>query len=59
MVMNANNIITEEMTLEEKLAAIDKLVNDEDAKKKYREIKGLSPGAPVDPMDMLHCEGCQ
>lgn len=57
--MNANEVISEEMTLEEKLAAIDKLMNDEEAKKKYRQIKGLAPNAPVDPMDMLHCEGCQ
>ena len=57
--MNANDVISDEMTLEEKLAAIDKLMNDEEAKKKYREIKGLAPNAPVDPMDMLHCEGCQ
>jgi len=57
--LNANEVISEEMTLEEKLAAIDKLMNDEEAKKKYRQIKGLAPNAPVDPMDMLHCEGCQ
>lgn len=57
--MNANDVIKDEMTLEEKLAAIDKLMNDEEAKKKYRQIKGLAPNAPVDPMDMLHCEGCQ
>lgn len=57
--MNANEILSEEMTLEEKLAAIDRLMNDEEAKKKYRQIKGLAPNAPVDPMDMLHCEGCQ
>lgn len=57
--MNANDVISDEMTLEEKLAAIDKLMNDEEAKKKYRQIKGLAPNAPVDPMDMLHCESCQ
>lgn len=57
--MNANEVISEEMTLEEKLAAIDRLMKDEKAKEKYRQIKGLAPDAPVDPMDMLHCEGCQ
>lgn len=57
--MNANDVISDEMTLQEKLAAIDKLMNDEEAKKKYRQIKGLAPNAPVDPMDMLSCESCQ
>lgn len=57
--MNANEIIDDEMTLEEKLEAIDRLMNDEEAKEKYRKIKGLAPGVPVDPMDMLQCEGCQ
>ena len=57
--MNANDVISDEMSLDEKLAAIDKLMSDEEAKKKYRQIKGLAPNAPVDPMDMLHCEGCQ
>lgn len=54
-----NQLNDNDLTLEEKLAAIDKLMNDEEAKKKYRQIKGLAPNAPVDPMDMLHCEGCQ
>lgn len=57
--MNANDVIKYEMTLDEKLAAIDKLMNDEEAKKKYRQIKGLAPNALVDPMDMLSCESCQ
>lgn len=57
--MNSNDTIKEDMTLDEKLAAIDKLMNDEAAKAKYRKFKGLSDDAPVDPMDMLMCEGCQ
>ena len=54
MVMNANNIITEEMSLEEKLAAID-------AAMKTAEVKHQqsNPGAaPLDPADLTMCEGC-
>lgn len=53
------NIITDDMTLEEKLAAIDKAMQnaqelaDEEAKQ-----KGVI-AAPVDPQDFLTCEGCQ
>lgn len=57
--MNANEILNDEMSLDEKLAAIDRLMNDEKAKEKYRKIKGLAPNAPVDPADLTVCEGCQ
>ncbi|MDB5177241.1 MAG: hypothetical protein JWN75_909 [Candidatus Saccharibacteria bacterium] len=57
--MNASTIINDEMTLDEKLAAIDAamanaqaLANDEAA------AKG-QVAAPLDPADLTMCEGCQ
>lgn len=57
--MNASQIISDDMTLEEKLSAIEKamenaqaLANDEAAK------KGMV-AAPLDPADLTMCEGCQ
>ncbi len=53
--MNANDIITDEMTLEEKLAAIDAAM--ETAEVKHQKS---NPGAaPIDPADLTMCEGCQ
>jgi hypothetical protein len=57
--MNATKIITDDMTLEEKLKAIDAAMAaaqaqaDEDAK-----ATG-SIAAPLDPADLTMCEGCQ
>lgn len=57
--MNASTIINDEMTLEEKLAAIDAAMAaaqaqaDEDAK------KNGSIAAPIDPADATMCVGCQ
>jgi len=57
--MNASKIITNEMTLEEKLAAIDAAMAaaqaqaDEDAKSRG------TTAAPLDPADLTMCEGCQ
>ena len=53
--MNANTIINENMTLEEKLAAIDKAMENAQA-----EVKRSNPhAAPLDPADLTTCEGCQ
>lgn len=57
--MNASTIINEDMTLEEKLAAIDAALlaaqsqNDDDAKAKGQIA------APIDPADATMCLGCQ
>lgn len=55
--MNANTIITDEMTLEEKLAAIDNAIKlqTEDFNKK----NGRSVEAPVDPSMLTICDGCE
>lgn len=52
----ANSILDKpNMTLEEKLEAINKAMTD-NAAEFNRANKG---SAPIDPMDALHCEGCQ
>lgn len=55
--MNANAIITEEMTLEEKLAAIDAAMKT--GAQEFNVKNGRPLDAPVDPSDLTMCEGCQ
>lgn len=55
--MNANNIITEDMTLEEKLAAIDKAMKT--GAVEFNKRNGRASGAPVDPADLTTCDSCQ
>lgn len=52
----ANSILDEEgMTIEEKLAAINEAMQ-----KNAESYNRSNPNsAPIDPMDALHCEGCQ
>lgn len=52
----ANSILDRDgMTLEEKLEAINKAMQENAA-----EFNRANPtAAPIDPMDALHCEGCQ
>lgn len=57
MVMNANNVINDEMTLEEKLAAIDAAMKTEAVE--FNKKNGRALDAPVDPSDLTMCEGCQ
>lgn len=53
--MNSNAIISEEMTLDEKLAAIDAAMANAQA-----QAQQVTPGAaPLDPADLTMCEGCQ
>lgn len=54
--MNANNIINDDMTLEEKLAAIDAAIAKGESKADNRDGRNE---APEDPADLLMCEGCQ
>ncbi len=58
--MNASTIINDEMTLEEKLAAIDAAMAaaQDDAQVKA-SASGFSNDAPIDPADLTMCMGCQ
>lgn len=55
--MNANEVINDDMTLEEKLAAIDAAM--EQGAKEYNRKAGRPIDTPVDPADLTMCEGCQ
>lgn len=57
--MNASNIINDNMSLEEKLAAIDRaMANAQSMANEAALARGLS-AAPLDPADLTMCEGCQ
>lgn len=57
--MNANTIINDEMTLEEKLAAIDAAMAN--AQAMANEQAGISGqnAAPIDPSLLTICDGCE
>ena len=57
--MNASQIINEEMTLEQKLEAIDNALKEAQEKADQEDSSGGLSNAPVDPQDLLMCEGCQ
>lgn len=59
--MNASQIINDEMTLEEKLAAIDLAMKNaqEMAQQKADESGSGALIAPLDPADLTMCMGCQ
>ena len=57
--MNASSIISEDMTLEEKLAAIDlAMANAQTLANEDAAARGTF-AAPIDPADLTMCEGCQ
>jgi len=57
--MNAATIINDEMTLEEKLAAIDQaMANAQDQASQDAAARGTF-AAPLDPADLTMCDGCQ
>lgn len=56
---NANSIISDDMTLADKLAAIDAAMQSaQDQAREEAEHRG-EIAAPIDPQDFLMCEGCQ
>ncbi|NCO10842.1 hypothetical protein GW930_02975 [Candidatus Saccharibacteria bacterium] len=54
--MNANNILTDTMTLDEKLAAIDEAMASAGVQSRQSSNQVL---APLDPADLTMCLGCQ
>lgn len=57
--MNASAILNDDMTLEEKLAAIDAaMANAQEEANEMAAAQGRV-AAPVDPADLMMCEGCQ
>lgn len=57
--MNANSIISNDMTLEEKLAAIDGAMANAMQQAQDDSRASGTPYAPLDPADLTMCEGCQ
>jgi hypothetical protein len=58
--MNAATIINDEMSLDEKLAAIDAaMANAQQQAQEDAARQGLTMAAPLDPADLTMCDGCQ
>lgn len=55
--MNSNTILSEDMTLDEKLAAIDAAMAAATVQTKQPASGQVS--APLDPADLTMCLGCQ
>ena len=57
--MDASKIVSEDMTLEEKLAAIDAAMTNAQALANEEASRTGGIAAPLDPADLTMCEGCQ
>ncbi len=57
--MNASQIISDDMTLEEKLAAIDQAMANAQASAQASASASGTSFAPLDPADLTMCDGCQ
>jgi hypothetical protein len=57
--MDANTIISDEMTLDEKLAAIDQAMKNAQAQADDDAKANGTVAAPIDPADATMCVGCQ
>jgi len=57
--MNAAQIINDDMTLEEKLTAIDQAMAGAQQQSDDQATANGMKSAPIDPQDALMCEGCQ
>ena len=56
---NASQIINDDMTLEEKLAAIDLAMKNAQEMANEEAASRGTDAVPVDPQEFLMCEGCQ
>lgn len=57
--MNSSALLNDDMTLEEKLAAIDSAMANAQAEADERAASQGVAAAPVDPADMTICFGCE
>lgn len=57
--MNASTIIKDDMTLDEKLAAIDAAMTNAQSQANDEAAASGGLAAPLDPADLTMCEGCQ
>ncbi len=56
---NASQIITDDMSLEDKLSAIDAAMRAAQEQASEEAAMRGEVSAPIDPQDFLMCEGCQ
>lgn len=59
MSLLTDQLKNEEMTLDEKLAAIDKMMNSKEMAEDFNRKNGRPLDAPVDPSEATLCIGCQ
>jgi len=57
--MNANAIINDDMTLEEKLSAIDAALKKAQEVAEEQAKSNGTVAAPVDPASLTICDGCE
>lgn len=57
--MNSNAIITDDMTLEEKLSAIDQAMANAQAAANDQAKSSGQMAAPLDPALLTICDGCE
>jgi len=57
--MNASALLNDNMTLEEKLEAIDRAMKEAQATVDAEARSRGEVAAPIDPADLTMCEGCQ
>lgn len=57
--MNASQIITDDMTLEEKLKAIDAAMQAAQAAADDQARRSGGVAAPLDPASLTICDGCE
>ncbi len=57
--MNANTILNDEMTLEEKLQAISDAIEQAQTAANQEAASRGQVAAPVDPASMTICDGCE
>jgi hypothetical protein len=57
--MNASQIITDNMTLQQKLDAIDAAMKAAQEQAQEEAEQNGTIAAPLDPADLTMCEGCQ
>lgn len=50
---------SDDMSLEDKLALINKMTEDPEFKAEFNKAAGRPLDTPIDPQDALNCEGCQ
>ena len=57
--MNASQIISDDMTLEEKLSAIEQAMQNAQAQANEDAARNGTVAAPLDPATLTICDGCE